>query len=162
MVLGAPSETTSFHLIIEKPRCVLLGSIDAPHTAGILVGARRRVGLQQRGIFSFWTFDAPHTAGILVGARRRVGLQQRGIFSFWMRVGSTVTERISVRWRQCSVVRRRGSPTQGAEDVPGELCRRALRTCPGSTAGSGGAESRQWLAACGGRDLCCCATQLCR
>jgi hypothetical protein len=51
----ATIETTSFHLIIEKPRCVLLRLIDAPHTAGILVGARRRGGLQQRGIFSFWT-----------------------------------------------------------------------------------------------------------
>ena len=55
LVLGAASETTPFHLVIEKQRCLLLGSIDAPHTAGSLVGARRRGGLQQRGIFSFWT-----------------------------------------------------------------------------------------------------------
>jgi hypothetical protein len=81
-----------------------------------------------------------HTAGSLVGARRRGGLQQHGIFSFWMRIGSTVNERIPVRWCQCSVVLRQGSLNQGAEDVPGELCRRALRTCPGSTADAGGAE----------------------
>ena len=37
LVLGAPSETTSFHLIIEKPRCLLLGSIDAPHTRVVLL-----------------------------------------------------------------------------------------------------------------------------
>jgi hypothetical protein len=36
LVLGAPSETTSFHLIIEKPRCLLLGSINAPHTRAVL------------------------------------------------------------------------------------------------------------------------------
>jgi hypothetical protein len=100
----ATIETTSFHLIIEKPRCVLLRLIDAPHTAGILVGARRRGGLQQRGIFSFWT-----------------------------RVGSTVTERISIRWRRCSAVLRRSSPSVlsccvGAHRVKG------LKTCQESSA----------------------------
>jgi hypothetical protein len=55
LVLGASSETTSFHLIIEKPRCLLLGSIDAPHTAGSLSVREGEAVCSSVASSLFWT-----------------------------------------------------------------------------------------------------------